>query len=90
MPVYKDKNGKFFFKCSIHSQQFLRRGFSTREEALNAERVFIVGYKGDSVPNFSLLVSSYLAYKKLLVKSSTFIHQKEDIERHVIGHFPDI
>ncbi len=40
MPAYKSKNGTWFFKCSINGRQFLRRGFSSRKETVQAEALF--------------------------------------------------
>jgi len=93
MPVYKDKKGKFFFKCSIHSRQFVRRGFSSKEEAVKKEHLFIAMFderKSNFVPTFNELCDSFLIREKENVKITTYLHCQARIREHFIGVFPDI
>ncbi len=41
-PVYKDKNGTWYFKVCIKGRQFLRRGFATKKEATTAAATFLL------------------------------------------------
>jgi len=33
MPVYKDNQGKWYFKVSVKGVQYLKRGFNSKSEA---------------------------------------------------------
>lgn len=95
MPVYKAKNGTWFFKCSLNGRQFLRRGFSSRREALEAEALFRTQgsskkESGKKVITFNELCALYIRHIKKNFKISTAYTYTKRIERYFVGRFPDI
>lgn len=96
MPVYKSKNGSWFFKCSINGRQFLRRGFDSRKEAKLAESSFIIqnqnqkkGKKSEII-TFNQLVDLWLRYKKNKVKVLSYETISYSVKKYICGHLPDI
>lgn len=95
MPVYKAKNGTWFFKCSLNGRQFLRRGFSSRREALEAEALFRTQgspekESGKKVITFSAVCNLYIDHVQQLLKPTTFYNRKRLVMKHILPHFPDI
>ena len=67
MPVYKDKNNTWFFKCSIKGRQYLKRGFKTKSEALKEESIFRASegdFKKSKILTFQDCVDLYFKYLK--------------------------
>lgn len=97
MPVYKSKNGTWFFKCSINGRQFLRRGFSSRKEAVQAEALFRMegssNHQKDSKKKaitFSQLCNLYIKYEYQRLKPTTAYNRKRLVIKHILPRFPDI
>jgi integrase len=91
MPVYQDKGGRWMFKCCIHGHQFLRRGFSSSDEASRQELMFKATFGSDKVyvPRFNELCEMFLSREKMLVKETTYLHDRHRIEEHILGQIPD-
>ena len=95
MPVYKAKNGTWFFKCSINGRQFLRRGFDSRKEAVEGEALFRTEgsskkESGKKVITFSQLCKLYIRHIKKNLKISTAYTYEKRITRYFLGRLPDI
>ena len=94
MPVYKAKNGTWFFKCSLNGRQFLRRGFSSRREALEAEVLLKsenrakTKYKREMT--FYALIHHYKNYIKVKVKPTTHYDLCCRIDKYILKNFPNI
>ena len=96
MPVYKAKNGTWFFKCSLNGRQFLRRGFSSRRDAKLAESSFVVQNQNQrkakkvAVITFNQLVDFWLKYKKNKVRISSYESIHYEVKKYIWGKLPDI
>lgn len=97
MPVYKAKNGSWYFKCSINGRQFLRRGFSSRKEAVEAEALFRT--EGSSPAQkeskkkaitFNELCNLYIQREYQRLKPTTAYNRKRLVMKHILSRFPDI
>lgn len=102
--VYKStknkKNQTYFFKTCIKGRQYIRRGFSSRSEAKEAEEIFRVqmmntttGRKkkiGEKTPTWELLLTSYLSWIKNQVKVTYYYALKKTIERVYTSILPNI
>lgn len=95
MPVYKDKNGTWFFKVCIKGRQFLRRGFSSKKEATTAAATFMVDndnkeHKSNLLTWYSLLEE----YKKYVViryeGTSTVYSYINQVDSRLRDLFPNI
>ncbi len=96
MPIYRDKKTKtYYFKCSINSRQFLRRGFSTRNEAQEAEIDFLYENKGKVKKRKQIeftwqkLIDYYLKWIKPQVKVTYFYSISNNLKA-MIDYFPSI
>lgn len=105
-PVYvykstkKKKNQTYYFKTCIKGQQYIRRGFSSKQEAKEAEEIFRVqmmnstigGKKkvGDKTPIWQVLLTSYLSWIKNQVKETYYYSLKNIIKRVFIPLLPNI
>lgn len=94
MPVYYDKKTKrYFFKVSINSRQFLRRGFQTKAEAKLSEINFL---KLNSEKNKNTILSYknymdlYCEFLKTELKITTYANIRRSIKRFYSTLFPDI
>ena len=94
MPVYKDKErNSWFFKCSINGKQYLKRGYPTKKDALNAEALFMLESNSDKkvkVIKFYDLCDLFLSYKKKTLKESTYYNRKLMIEKHIKPLFKNV
>lgn len=97
MPAYKSKNGTWFFKCSINGRQFLRRGFASRKEAVQAEALFRMegssNHQKDSKKKaitFNELCKIYIQHIRKNLKISTAYTYEKRIMRYFLGRLPDI
>ena len=64
MPAYKDPKGKWYVSVYYDNWQGIRtrklkRGFATRKEALEWERIFLMKGKGDLDMSFGAFVELY-------------------------------
>ncbi len=100
MPVYKDTNkkGTYFFKCCIKSKQYIRRGFSTKSEAREAESIFIAetlqryekkGSKLAKAPLWSTLLKSFISWQKTQIKPTYFYSLQREIYNHILPLLPN-
>ncbi len=96
MPVYKDKKTKkYYFKCSINNRQFLRRGFSSRNEAQEAELDFLYENKGKTkkrreiIITWPKLIEFYLKWLKPQVKITSHYSTKLTLNS-MLDFFPII
>lgn len=101
--VYKSANKKkkqtYFFKTCIKGQQYIRRGFSSKQEAKEAEEIFRVQMMnstidrkkiGNKTPTWQSLLTSYLSWIKNQVKITYYYSLKKVIERVYIPLLPNI
>lgn len=98
MPVYKANNGSWYFKCSINGRQFLRRGFSSRKEAVEAEILL----KSENLLNtksgkkiqkdlyFFDLVESYKNHRKKELKPTTYYGYCKLINRTILKYMKNV
>lgn len=91
MPAYKDKNGSWYFKCSIKGTQFIRRGYNTKSEALKAEAIFKIENQDKKINKknlkFNELVELYLKHKKQLIKPTTYYGYTLKFKKYIIPVF---
>ena len=93
MPAYKDakKNTwyvKFQYKNWANEQKWVtKRGFSTKREALQWERAFLLQKKGNLDMGFSDFVAVYRSDRKPRIKESTFAMKDNIIETKLIPFF---
>ena len=94
MPIYKDKNGSYYFKISIKGKQILRRGYKTKEAALAAaiefESVNNNLLKNKKYPLFNDLLDSYLKKRKNELKATTIYGIKQYIDLHIRGRIRNV
>ncbi len=96
MPVYKDKNrNSWFFKVCIKGRQFLRRGFESKKEAINAEASFLI--ENNKKPKNSKKELSYVEllneYKKYLKKEfkiTYYLSVAREIDHYYSTLFKDV
>lgn len=94
MPAYKDEErktwyAKFYFKdWDGKTKSKMKRGFSTKREALEFEREFLVKHSGSS-PDLMMgdLIDRYLEDLPHRVKESTFLLKKRTIDQHIRPFF---
>lgn len=86
MPAYKDNNGKWFAKFSINGKQVLKRGFTTKRDALKYETMTKAEGKAGAGYTFQSVSDSYYKYRE--VAESTQIRQIPMINKYVT--FKDI
>lgn len=94
MPVYKDKErNSWFFKCSINGKQYLKRGYPTKKDAVNAEALFKLesnSSKKVKTIKFYQLCDLFLSYKKKTLKESTYYNRELMINKHIKPLFKDV
>ena len=90
MPVYKDKNGTWYFKCSIKGVQFLRRGFKTKKEGQQALNLFLIDSSSKSKRmTFYELVKLFKRHKRDSLKPTTYYLYCKMIDKHILSNMPD-
>lgn len=97
MSVYKDQStGKWFWTCRIAdatgvTKQKRVRGFITRREAVESERIFMATMKDQVSPSsellFSAVVSHYLENYSTGNKRRSAYCTKNIIDLHILPHF---
>ncbi len=93
MPVYKDKNNTWFFKCSINGKQYLKRGFSSKSEASREEAIFKVNNnskKKIKILKFTDAVDLYFKYLKDNLKPTTYYSHMLVFNKYIIPNFRNI
>lgn len=96
--INKKWNNTYFFKTSIYGKQYIRRGYSSENEAYKAEKEFreemLVGrtYRSNlkDLPSFKALLIKYGKYVKKNVKASYGITIEKKIKNYYIHLLPDI
>lgn len=93
MPVYKDKNNTWFFKCSINGKQYLKRGFSSKLDARKEEEIFKASNnskKKIKSLKFTDAVDLYFKYLKDNLKPTTYYDYNLLFKKYVIPYFRNI
>lgn len=81
MPAYKDKNGTWYCKFSIHNRQILKRGFATKRDALKYENQTKAVQQPGASMTFQTVADSYYKYRE--VAESTLIRQLPMFNKYV-------
>ena len=94
MPAYKDKNGKWYVSVYYDNwtgkrDRKVKRGFSTRREALAWEREFLNQRSGDLDMTFEAFFECYKADKKDRVRLNTWLMKTNVIETKILPYFKD-
>jgi len=94
MPVYKDNNKKntWFVSCYYkdylgHKKQKVKRGFTTKKEALSWERDFLEHHSSQPTILFKALVDVYLEDYKAKYKLSSYYIKEHNIKSHILPYF---
>lgn len=94
-PVYKDKNGTWFFKVCIKGRQFLRRGFSSKKEATTAAATFLL--ENDKRPKeqkkeltYVELLQEYKKFAKREFKITYYLKLSKEIDNYYSTLFKNI
>ena len=96
MPAYKyaTKEGKTLWYCSFHYVDWMgqhkrkkKKGFSTRKEALEWERMFLERGVKDPDILFGAFVQEYLEDKEERLKPTTMIGKRLMIEKKILPYF---
>ena len=94
MAAYKDKNGKWY--VSVYYDNWkgerarkVKRGFSTKREALEWERQFLNQKTGDLDMTFAAFVENYKADMKERLKQSTWVMKNSVIDQKILPYFKD-
>lgn len=98
MAIYKDKkSGKWFFRVYVTDPisgkriQKQKNGFELRRDALDAEAIFTSNYQNRDIAlaniKFDDLLEEFLVYQKKLVKETTYVGYKYQIEKHILPFF---
>ena len=93
MPVYKDKNNTWYFKCSIKGRQYLKRGFKTKAEAVKEESIFRASEgikKKINILTFEDCVELYFKYLKNNLKPTTYYGYTLIFKKYIISNFKNI
>ena len=99
MPAYKytTKDGKVKWYASFHyvdwmkrNRRKVKRGFSTRKEALDFERAFLDTKKETADILFSSLVENYLADIETRFKPTTMVSKRATIDVRILPFFKDM
>lgn len=93
MPVYKDKNNRWYFKCSIKGRQYLKRGFKTKSEAVKEESIFRASEgikKNIKILSFEDCVELYFKYLKNNLKPTTYYGYTLIFKKYIIPNFKNI
>ena len=92
MAAYKDKNGKWYISVYYdtwdgkHSRK-VKRGFSTKKEALQWEREFLKKEKGDLDMSFESFVELYKQDLKDRLKLNTWVMKTSIIDQKILPYF---
>lgn len=94
MPAYKDKNGKWYVSVYYDNwtgkrDRKVKRGFTTKREALAWEREFLHQKTGDLDMTFEAFYECYQSDKKGRIKSSTWLMKTNVIETKILPYFKD-
>ena len=94
MPAYKDPKGKWYVSLYYDSWQGIRtrklkRGFATRKEALEWERIFLMKGKGDLDMSFGAFVELYKTDLKDRIKLNTWIMKDSVIDQKILPFFKE-
>lgn len=93
MPAYKDKqrntwNAQFSYKdWNGETKRCMKRGFSTKREALEYERDFLLQKSGSVDMTFRDFVRVYLENQTPRLKESTSLMKENVIETKILPHF---
>lgn len=95
MPIYKDKNGSYFFKVSIKGRQFLRRGFKTKKEAVIEEAKFLLENKKRPKEQkkeltYIELLQEYKKFAKREFKITYYLKLEKEIDNYYSTLFKNI
>ena len=94
MPVYKDRNGKYYFRVYVNklgrSSQITRRGFSTRKDAL-CEMVLIGNRNESTLKNltFLQLYENYMKYYESKNRTQSIRRIKSYFNNHILSYFKE-
>lgn len=94
MPAYKDPKGKWYISVYYDNWQGIRtrklkRGFATRKEALEWERIFLMKGKGDLDMSFGAFVELYKTDLKDRLKLNTWIMKESVIDQKILPFFKE-
>lgn len=95
MPVYKDKKrGTWYVKFQYkdwknENKTIFKRGFSTKKEAFNWERDFILQQSGSTDMSFKDFAEVYKNDREARLKESTFETKDNIINTKIIPYFGD-
>lgn len=94
MPAYKDSNGKWYISVYYENWQGkrsrkLKRGFTTKRDALAWERSFLLKEKGSLDMTFADFVDIYKQDLKERLKLSTWIMKESVIDHKILPYFKD-
>ena len=94
MPAYKDPKGKWYVSVYYDNWQGVRtrklkRGFATRKEALEWERIFLMKGKGDLDMTFGAFVELYKTDLKDRLKLNTWIMKESVIDQKILPFFKE-
>ena len=92
MAAYKDKNGKWYISVYYTNWQGKRdrkvkRGFSTKREALEWEREFLNQTSGDLDMTFEAFVELYKRDLKERLKLNTWVMKTSVIDQKILPYF---
>lgn len=94
MPVYYDKKTKkYFFKVSINNRQYLRRGFTTKNEAKTDELSFLKLNNKKArtkLLKYTEYLKLYSNFLKTEFKITTYSSIRRTIDTYYLNIFPDI
>lgn len=102
MPVYSytNKKGKvsYFYKVCIKKKQFIKRGFSSKKEAKDAEAIFVAEALQETrkktsrsvkPPLWSTLLKSFISWQKSQIKITYYYSLQREINNHIFPLLPD-
>ena len=94
MPAYKDTKGNWYVSVYYDNWQGVRsrkvkRGFSTKREALEWEREFLQKGKGDLDMTFAAFADIYKRDLKDRLKLNTWLTKESIIDKKILPYFKD-
>ena len=96
MPAYKDQNNKkwyvafYYLEWNGKRKKKIKRGFDTKEEALNYERDFLEGAVKKPSMKFGKMVDLYLKDMEKRVRQSTFMTKQYVINDKILPYFKNM
>lgn len=92
MPVYKDKNGKWYVMCRYTDwtgtkKQKCKRGFTTKKEAQNWEAEFMLKNSSDLDMDFGSFLDLYTADMKPRLKENTWLAKEHVLRTKILPYF---